>query len=186
MFLFDLLFGKREKKATPAADPAPLPAEASVPPVEDAGARTAPGTRIHFNPELIPRLTADHQRLLQGFTSIREAAAGGDLATAAQRLETFRNDLQGHLLTENIRFYVYLEHALADAPENHALMRGFRHEMDDIGKAVVAFLGRYRALADDPGLAEGFARDLEGIGAVLVERIRREEETLYPLYRPTV
>lgn len=185
MFLFDLLFGKREKKAVPATDPVPPPAEAAAPPVEEAGARTAPGTRIHFNPELIPRLTADHQRLLQGFTSIREAALGGDLATAALRLETFRNDLQGHLLTENIRFYVYLEHALAEDPENHALMRGFRHEMDDIGKAVVAFLGRYRTLAEDPGLAEGFASDLDGIGAVLVERIRREEETLYPLYRPT-
>jgi len=171
MFLFDLLFGKREQTAVPAvATEAP------------EGAPTAPGTSIHFHPDLIGKLSADHQVLLKLFGETSAAAARGDVSAAAARLEEFRVVLQGHLLTENIRLYVYLEHALADDAQSHALIQEFRHEMDAIGKAVVGFLGKYRDLAAHPELAAAFGEELAGIGKVLVERIRREEGTLYPLY----
>ena len=40
----------------------------------------------------------------------------------------------------------------------------------------------YRDLAQHPEFAQQFSEALDGIGKVLAERIRREEETLYPLY----
>lgn len=172
MFLFDLLFGKKD--AAPAVATAPsMPAEQAV---------TAPGTNIHYHADLVDKLTGDHRLLLKLFGETQAAADGGDVVAAAARLEEFRVALQGHLLTENIRLYVYLEHLLADDAQSHQLIHEFRHEMDGIGKAVVGFLGKYRDLALHPELAGEFAEELAGVGKVLVERIRREEETLYPLY----
>lgn len=187
MFLFDLLFGKRDKTSAAAEDsgsatPAPDVAACAPGP---APANAAPGTKISYSPELIAKFKHDHQQLLQLFGATKAAATAGDVVTAAARLDDFRGALQGHLLNENIRLYIYLEHALAANPDSHALVRGFRHEMDEIGKAVVSFLAKYRELASKPELAAPFSEELDGVGAVLVQRIQREEETLYPLYMPS-
>lgn len=174
MFLFDMLFGKKEPSPRAAA-----PVQAPV-----AQASAAPGTRIHYHADLIDKLTGDHRHLLALFGETQAAAGRGDVAAAAARLEAFRSALQGHLLTENVRLYVYLEHLLAGDPASHALIHEFRHEMDGIGKALVAFLGKYRDLATRPDLAAAFAEELAAVGGILVQRIEREEGTLYPLYTP--
>lgn len=174
MFLFDLLFGKKAS-APPTDVPVPAPA---------APANTAPGTRIHYHGDLIDKLTGDHRHLLTLFGETQAAAGQGDVAVAAARLEAFRSALQAHLLTENVRLYVYLEHLLAGDPSSRDLIHEFRHEMDSIGKALVAFLGKYRELATRPDLAAAFADELAAVGGILVQRIEREEGTLYPLYTP--
>lgn len=181
MVLFDWLFGKKEHVQSVASTPSQAPAAPQAPPA-DAAQAVAPGTAIRYHPELVGKLRHDHQLLLQRFTLTQAAARIGDVVQAAQHLDEFRVLLQGHLLTENVRLYVYLEHALAKDGPSHPLIRSFRHEMDDIGKAVVAFLSDYRDLAQHPEFAKEFSQALDGIGKVLVERIRREEETLYPLY----
>lgn len=181
MYLFDWLFGKKENVQDAAPTPAPAPAAAPKPSAA-ASDTVAPGTAIHYHPELVGKLKQDHQGLLQLFTQTQAAARSGDVVQAARHLEAFRILLQSHLLTENVRLYVYLEHALAQDAPSHQLIRSFRHEMDDIGKAVVDFLVTYRDLAQHPEFAQQFSEALDGIGKVLAERIRREEDTLYPLY----
>lgn len=103
---------------------------------------------------------------------------------ACHHLEVFRAGIQSHLLIENVRLYIYLEHQLADDETSHRLIHDFRHEMDGIGKAVVGFLAKYKDLNVDSNLVASFGRDLEAVGKVLVDRIQREESTLYPLYAP--
>lgn len=171
MFL-DFLFGKK--------DPAPAP----VPSAPAAPAPVAPGTQIAYHPQLVGELVQEHGKLLASFNAIAQAFEGGDLAATCRELEQFRRLLLAHLLKENVRFYIYLEHALASDANSHALVHQFRHEMDDIGKAVLAFLGKYAELAKNPTLAESFRSELGGIGEVLVQRIRNEEDSLYPLYLP--
>lgn len=144
----------------------------------------APGTTIGYSPDLVAHLMADHQKLLELFAAIGAAFQEGNLSATVHLLENFRGAIQGHLLTENVRFYIYLEHALAQDADSHALIHEFRLEMDSIGKAVLSFLGKYRQLEAQPNLAASFAGDLEAVGKVLVERIEREESTLYPLYLP--
>ena len=39
-----------------------------------------------------------------------------------------------------------------------------------------------KGIAAHPELAASFATDLEGVGQALAGRIRREEDTLYPMY----
>lgn len=163
--------------------PPPQPVSRATPPPATAGG-PAPGTRIHYHPELVQQLSDEHLVLLQTFGAVQAAAAGGNLVEAATLVDTFRTQLQGHLLTENVRLYIYLEHQLAQDPSSFALIHEFRQEMDGIGKVLAAFLRKYQHLAERPELATAFVDELAGIGRVLVERIQREEATLYPLYAP--
>lgn len=169
--MFEFLFGRKKQTAT-AQDSQP------------AAHSAAPGTHIAYSPELIDELKDDHHQLLQIFGAIGAAHAAGDLAETAVLLERFRSALAEHLLKENVRFYIYLEHALQKDASSHALVHQFRREMDGIGKAVLAFLDRYRNIAADPVLTGSFAADLAAVGKVLGQRIRSEEQTLYSLYLP--
>lgn len=174
--MFGFLFRKgKPVDRSPAAvpPPAPKPAEAA-----------APGTAIRYNPELIEQLKRDHQALLALFGSIQTAFAAGRLQAVVEHLDAFRTGIQSHLLIENVRLYIYLEHQLASDEASHQLIHDFRHEMDGIGKAVVGFLAKYKDLSVDTNLVASFGRDLEAVGKVLVDRIQREEATLYPLYLP--
>src|SRR6185369_15651412 len=101
MFL-DFLFGKKD----PASAPAPV---ASAP---DVPAAVAPGTHIAYHPQLVGELVQEHGNLLACFNAIAQAFDGGDLAATGRELERFRGNLLAHLLKENVRFYIYLEHAL--------------------------------------------------------------------------
>ncbi len=175
MFLFDMLFGRKARPASVVAKP--------VAPVIEPAAR-APGTAINHDPHLIEHLQDDHRRMLDLFGSIIEASRSGKLADAQELLERFRSAIMDHLLKENVRLYIYLEHVLVDDPVAHELMHGFRREMDAIGRVVVDFLGKYKSIASRPDLAAAFAADLAGIGGALAARIHREEETLYPMYEP--
>ncbi|MBV2263937.1 MAG: hemerythrin domain-containing protein [Thauera sp.] len=183
MFLLDWLFGKHQGKAEAARPSAAAPAPEPAHSMEDSES-FAPGTSIRYSAGLVERLVRDHHLMLERFGAIREAAHAGRFDEVVPLLERFRVDLHAHLLVENVRLYVYLEHTLADDPVSHALMHEFRHDMDEIGKKVIAFLARYVRLGEDPALATSFAADLERVGAVLVDRIQREEDTLYPLYAP--
>ncbi|MBI5109548.1 MAG: hemerythrin domain-containing protein [Rhodocyclales bacterium] len=183
MFLFDLLFGKR-KESAPAVAPA-RPEAPSVPVRRAARPDTsAPGTSIHHDVELIASLKSDHQRLLATFRNIAAASMAGNLVVVQSMLGQFQTMLMDHLLKENVRLYVYLEHLLKDDPVSHEMMHGFRHEMDAIGRVVVGFLGKYKEIGSHPELAGTFAADLKGIGEALVARIKREEDILYPMYSP--
>ncbi|MBZ0126685.1 MAG: hemerythrin HHE cation-binding protein [Rhodocyclales bacterium] len=175
--MFDFLFRKgKSVEASPAAvAPPPAPATPE---------KAAPGTAIRFHPELVAELKHDHQVLLTLFASIQSAFKEGRLQAVVEHLEAFRTSIQSHLLKENVRLYIYLEHQLAGDETSHQLIHDFRHEMDGIGKAVVAFLAKYKDLSVDGNLVASFGRDLEAVGKVLVDRIQREEETLYPLYAP--
>lgn len=148
------------------------------------GSATAPSTQIQYSPDLIKQLVADHRKLLGIYQEIKQSFADGDYTRVLRALDEFRRSLQGHLLTENVRMYVYLDRHLAGDESNSNLIRGFRREMDGIGKMVMNFLKKYESIGVDANLAEAFYKDFASIGAVLAERIKKEEQMLYPLYTP--
>ncbi|MDD3447675.1 MAG: hemerythrin domain-containing protein [Gammaproteobacteria bacterium] len=168
-------FFRKQKTTGQGAAPGPEPV--------GPGA-TAPGTEIRYHPELIGQLIDDHHKLLEIHGGIRDLFSAGDYRAVSRRLDEFRVALQGHLLTENVRLYIYLERCLAGDEVNYDLIRGFRREMDGIGRTAMNFLRKYEAIGVDRELATAFSNDLDAVGAVLVERIQREESVLYPLYMP--
>ena len=146
---------------------------------------TAPGTEIRYSPELISDLKGEHQALLDLYTEIKTGFDNAQYETVSELLDRFRGVLQGHLLTENIRLYIYLERQFAHDDTNVELIRDFRREMDQIGRTAMNFLRKYEAIGVDRDLATAFDRDFSELGEVLTQRIEREEKTLYPLYMPT-
>jgi len=145
---------------------------------------TAPDTRIHYHDQLINELVDEHHRLLSLFGRIAHAAETSEHEQLPDMLHEFALELRSHLLKENIKLYVYLQHALADDPESRELMRGFRSEMNEIGKTVNQFLNRYGGDGWNDESKQSFATDVEAMGKVLAKRIETEEKMLYPLYMP--
>src|SRR3990172_9372386 len=74
---------------------------------------------------------------------------------------------------------------LADDEVNAQIINEFRHEMNGIAQVVMAFVRRYSDSELNAVSLIAMKKELEEIGAALVKRIQREENTLYPLYRPS-
>jgi len=148
----------------------------------------APGTQLHYDPDLVSNLVADHRALLGIFGEIGTAMNQKNMVRVKQKLGEFGDGLRGHLLKENIRFYVYLQHSLEGDDENAAIMHEFRNEMQHIGKVVADFLHKYTAEDEgwvwDEKMWQSFQEEVGGIGKVLTKRIQTEENVLYPLYLP--
>lgn len=143
------------------------------------------GVRVQYDPRLIDQLKLEHQALLSIYKEIQESYKVKNTNKLVIDLGRFRTQLTGHLLKENVRFYMYVESLLTQDPTSIQIIQQFRQEMDGIGKAVIDFLDKYRAVNDNPQLMSSFGEDLEKIGSVLAKRILNEEGTLYPLYMPT-
>ena len=78
MYLFDWLFGKKEHVQSVASAPLKAPAASELPRAA-ASETVAPGTAIHFHPELVGKLQQDHQALLRLYTQTQTAARRGDV-----------------------------------------------------------------------------------------------------------
>jgi regulator of sigma D len=172
--------GSSSAAGAPQGGRAPAVASAGAP----AQFASAPGTEIRYSPTLIDDLKRDHRQLLTTYMAIKTSFDAGDYRSVSAKLNEFRIGLQGHLLTENVRFYIYLDRLHGQDEMNSDLIRGFRREMDGIGRAALNFLKKYDAIGVDQDLASAFAKDFAEIGAVLSDRIQREETVLYPLYMP--
>lgn len=143
---------------------------------------TAPGTTITYSPALMVQLTTEHRQLLEIFREIQVASNRGEYKKIILKLGQFRSLLQGHLLVENVRLYIYLERMFADDTENYELIREVRKEMDGISRSALAFLEKYEGLGIDRDLEISFTQDLEAFGTLMMHRIETEERVLYPLY----
>jgi len=143
-------------------------------------------TNISYKPQLIENLKADHLNLLDIYNDIKLASENNDFKTVEDYLIIFRNELEDHLLKENINLYIYLSHLLKNDPSNSGVIAGFRKEMDAIASIVLKFLVKYESIVTDEDLQEGFAKEFGVIGEVLGTRIQREESTLYTLYAKPV
>lgn len=156
----------------------------TVPATPQQEVHTAPGTQIRYSADLIASLQNDHQTLLSLYGDIQAAFEDKRYTDVSAMLTTLRSGLNAHLLTENVRLYIYLDRSLATDATSSELIHGFRKEMDEIAKVALGFLRKYEAIGVDADLADHFAADFATIGKVLVERIQKEENTLYPLYMP--
>lgn len=140
---------------------------------------------ITYSAQLVPSLLSDHQELFKLYGDIEAALAAGDLDSVPRLLGTFKTKLDVHLLSENLRFYCYLEQSLEDQHEELEIMKGFRREMNDIARAAVNFVRKWQTAGVTPGSTRTFTMEAQQIKTLLEERMSREETGLYPLYQPT-
>ncbi len=91
--------------------------------------------------------------------------------------------LHGHLAMENIKLYAELKQRLENAdPEKRQLVHGLQREMRSIGRTAIDFIRNAESISIKNDNANKFRTDLEGVGTILVRRIRQEEDMLYPCF----
>ncbi|MDN5925012.1 MAG: hemerythrin domain-containing protein [Xanthomonadales bacterium] len=147
-------------------------------------ATPVPAKTIHYDPGLIDSLLRDHATLGADFQHIGELSTAGNYEDLRGLLINFKSRLEAHVLTENVRFYTYLQQSLGDDAANAEMMHDFRKEMNTIARAVVNFVKQYQSCAFTMADRKQFQIDYAGVGKVLEQRLDSEENQLYPLYQP--
>jgi regulator of sigma D len=143
----------------------------------------APGTRIGYDPLLLDQLRRDHRKLLDLFAVTQALLSSRDYAGVQRKLGEFRVMLQDHLLTANTKLYIYVSRQLADDPVYSALVNTVRRDMLDNSRQIMEFLRTYSAIRLDDNSGQMFQTELLSIGEALMQRIEREESSLFPLYQ---
>ena len=145
----------------------------------------APHRTIRYDQALLDSLLRDHVELGALYQRIGKLMQEGQYDEIRAELVNFKTRLEAHILTENVRFYTYLEQSLSDDAHNAEMMRDFRREMNTIARSVVTFVKKYQISGTfDASLQAAFARDYQSVGELLKQRLGREESSLYPLYQP--
>ena len=166
-----------QARANPPAKSA-FPAAASMAPVPVP----APSTGITYNPNLIAKLKDDHQELFAVYTRLHESATSARFTKITDDLIVLRRAFNGHILLENVRFYVYLERLLKEHPEERSYVHSLRKDMNGIASAVSNFCESWITQQVTALTQSTFTAELEGIGGALTSRVELEETTLYTLY----
>ncbi len=136
--------------------------------------------------ELVSGLKEDHRELLSLYGQIATAAQHGPYDGIPDQLGTLRFRLESHLRRENYRLYGFLEDRLSTDRDKARLIQDFRREMGTIAKQALRFIRHWQEHGVDDASAARFREELEGVGVILAERIKREERDLYPLYENTL
>jgi hypothetical protein len=183
MWPFSLFQSKPEPKAQ--NNPTPknvVPAAASVAPVALLSPVAPASAGIPFNPTLIDKLKGDHQELFAIYTRLHESATSARFAKITEDIIVLRRVFNGHILLENVRFYVYLERLLKNHPEEKNYVHSLRKDMNGIANAVSTFCEKWITSPVTNLTQSAFTAELQGIGGALTSRVQLEETTLYTLY----
>ncbi len=139
---------------------------------------------IKYDPNLIEELESDHAKLVTIYERIwTEGFKESNFSHASTLISQFKSMFQAHLLTENVKFYVYLEQTLADDPHNLRIVKEFRTDMNEIANTAVKFCKTYQGKFNSE-MIHKFEDDYKAIGEVLTRRVSLEEKSLYVLYQP--
>lgn len=136
-----------------------------------------------YDPELVANLRNDHRELAAMYDQLGRSVRDGHYTRMSNALLAFRTRLEAHLLMENVRLYAYLEQTLADGHIT-AVVGEFRREMKDFVARALRFVQLYQQAGVSSANADEFMREYDEIGKLLMARVAREENDLYPLYSP--
>ncbi len=140
---------------------------------------------IAYDPKLVDSLLGAHARLGGIFDRIGQAGKAGSHDEVRALLGQFKSGLQSHILTENVRFYAYVEELTRDDPDNARVMHEFRRDMNTIARKVVEFVKKYQTCTfATEAERDAFASEYALVGELLEQRLNSEESDLYPLYIP--
>jgi hemerythrin-like domain-containing protein len=132
---------------------------------------------------LVRGLTTEHRELLELYQDMHGAVASRKYGAVAKHATMMGDRLHGHMAMENIKLYAELKQRLEAAdPEKRQLVHGLQREMHSIGRAAIEFIRTAESISLNDTNANKFRADLEGVGTILVRRIRQEEDVLYPLF----
>lgn len=141
-------------------------------------------TNVRFQSGLMPEYLATHDDIKHLFQQIQRLVDEGNFERIPDALTAFKTALESHILSENIRFYGYLEQQFKGDDNTISLIKSFRTEMNTISHQLVAFVKRWRDQGVSAVTASAFIADYKLAAIPLARRFDAEERDLYPLYQP--
>lgn len=144
--------------------------------------RSAPGTSIRYDADLVAQFKEHHAWLRDALASIRGHVEKGEFSEAQRALQWFRRTLTTHLLEENIKLYTYVSKCLANDPDTKASMLAMKAEMDPVGTNAMRFANEYAKAGVTPFTRQQFLERFDATVAALTDRMDWEEKSLYTMY----
>lgn len=127
-------------------------------------------------PALIGKLKTEHEKIIDALTQAREA--GFSSQECFERLREVKLALLTHLAEEDAHLYPTLFDAAQTDVGLKSTLGIFAQDMQEVSRQVLGFFEKY----EDGGSGVEFASDFGRLYALLDQRIRKEEEILYPEY----
>ena len=150
------------------------------------GKKERKDSKVSFESKLVPKLLNDHKKLVEKVQAIESELhkPRGEIDEKKIRnlLKSFRVELLGHFMEEDIKLYWYLEHRYGHNDTAIETIKSFKESIKGIQKEVMRFIDSY-TVRDLPIDNEFFITFREVVKA-LSDRIQAEENNLYPLYIP--
>lgn len=131
--------------------------------------------------DLIAKLSAQHLQLEQALSGIRARQFQTD--EGRERLKRIRDLLHEHFQTEKRELFPKLRQAAAGDARLASQLSRFSDDLEIVSGLADDFVRKYENGVDH--LIE-FATDHGALMTILRIRLRREEDTLFPLYRDLV
>lgn len=130
----------------------------------------------------IDRYRQQHNDILAHISALRALIAQGIEAKAediAQLLATMSSHIKFHLASEDSVLYPAMR--ASSRPEVAALGERFQAEMQGIARNYGTFIDRWRVGTHIAAAPEDFRNEANAVFRALHERIRKENQELYPI-----
>ncbi|HOK40752.1 MAG TPA: hemerythrin domain-containing protein [bacterium] len=131
---------------------------------------------------LIEELKSDHKKLLEKFLEIQKI--GIAKKEGKDELYSIKNLLLSHLKKEDVSIYPVLQEKAKNDSSLQIKLNLFTKEMNTINNTIIKFFEKY-SLTNELDIEKNlqFIKEITSIITILRERIRKEEEYLYPEYK---
>ena len=137
-----------------------------------------------YDSGLIAKFHNEHKKLVDHIGEIQKVMDAGAIGTGKVKklLKSFKMELLGHFMEEDIKLYWYLKNYYKEDELSLSVVKEFEDSIKKIQKDVMHFFDHY-SLNDVP-LDKEFEATFKEIVDALSSRIASEEENLYTLYLP--
>jgi regulator of sigma D len=167
---------------SPKRIPKPVHAPIQIKPPSFPSAQSSEARGLRYDPSLIGKLKKDHEELFVIFDQLNIALKKSDFHRVTVKLYELRIAFTGHILVEEVRFYVYFSRLKGLQEEEKRYVKALRDDMRGITNVLVAFCEKWVSSGITHASSLAFEQELGGVGAALTSRVDLEESTLYTLY----
>ena len=137
-----------------------------------------------YDAHLVDALESEHEDLLELFNKVLQIAKSDEYSMLQLAIVEFATSFTTHIKIEDEQLYGYLKVlASKKSKVEQRVVAQFANEMQGISTSIFDILSQSTHVPFDVDSIDDFILEFERIGALLTDRIQREEHVLYPIYK---
>ncbi len=137
-----------------------------------------------YDSKLIDTLENEHEELFSLFNQVLNYAKDNNFNTLQLSLVEFATAFTTHIKLEDEQLYGYLKILASGKSElEQQIVSDFSLEMKEISSSIFNILSHSPYIPVTKHSVSKFILEFEKVGKLLTDRIEREENVLYPIYK---